>query len=74
MGRTYRWEPSSYYRSESNVAQFVEQYGYESYEELIPRTEAPSRRSGDIVKDAGVRWQQPYDDVVDTSDGVEFAR
>lgn len=75
MVRPYAWEPNGYYRSESNVVQFMEEYGYESYEELIPRSEASlSSVWGDMVEDAGIRWEQPYQDVVDTSDGVEFAR
>jgi acetyl-CoA synthetase len=67
------WEPTGYYAEESNLARFVEAYGYAEYEELIPDTEAElADLWGAFVEDTGVVWREPYEEVLDTSRGVEF--
>lgn len=67
------WTPPDQLRESSNVAQFMAEYGYE-YEDLVPDSEAELERIwADFAEDVGVVWEEPYDEVVDTSDGVEFA-
>ncbi len=68
------WTPSGYYDAESNLAQFIDQYGYDDYAALVPETAADLERIwGDMTDDIGIEWRDPYDVVVETSDGVEFA-
>lgn len=74
MGHKIAWEPTEYYATESNVVEFMDKYGYDEYDELIPNTENDlSDIWGDMAEDAGIVWRDSYDDVVDMSDGVEFA-
>lgn len=68
------WKPSGYYATDANVRQFIEEYEYGDYENLIPETTAELERIwGDIAADVGIVWREEYDEVLDTSDGVEFA-
>lgn len=69
------WEPHGYYKTKSHLARFMEAYGYESYEDLIPRTEDNIARFwADVVEDAGIVWDTDYDTVLDTSDGIPFTK
>lgn len=68
------WEPTGYYRTESNIATFLEEYGYDDYHDLIPKSETSLARIWrDMVEDSGIEWSANYDEVVDTTDGVEFS-
>lgn len=68
------WEPSGYYREESNVVSFMDDYGYDAHDDLIPDSEAELARIWeDMAEDVGIEWMTEYDSVLDTSDGVEFA-
>lgn len=68
------WEPRGYYAEESNVARFMSAYGYDDYADLIPGTEADLARIwGEMTEDVDVVWREPYETVIDTSHGVEFA-
>jgi acetyl-CoA synthetase len=68
------WEPGAYHREESNVARFLEEYGYDGRDDLVPDDEAHlARLWGDFADDTGIVWQEPYDEVLDTSDGYQFA-
>lgn len=73
MSREIAWEPTEYHASESNIAQFMDAYGYE-YDDLVPETETELARIwGDMAVDTDIVWRTETDTVVDTSDGVEFA-
>ena len=68
------WEPTDYYAERSNLARFVEEYGYEEYEDLIPDTgDELADLWGAFAEDTGIVWREPYDEVVDTSGGAAFA-
>jgi acetyl-CoA synthetase len=68
------WEPTGYYAERSNLARFVEEYGYEEYGDLIPGTEDDlADLWGAFAEDTGIVWREPYDEVVDTSGGAAFA-
>jgi acetyl-CoA synthetase len=74
MADEFVWEPSEYHETESNLAQFIDEYDYDGADDLIPETEADLARFwGAAAEDTGVVWREDYDAVVDTSDGVEFA-
>lgn len=68
------WEPHGYYRTKSHLAQFMDTYGYEDYDDLIPRTHDEIEQYwADVAADTGIVWDTDYDTVLDTSDGVPFA-
>lgn len=68
------WEPTEYHRADSNIATFVEERGYDGPEDLVPETETELSQIWDeMAADIGIKWREPYDDVVDLSDGAEFA-
>lgn len=68
------WEPSGYYRNNTNVISFMEEYGFDAHDELLPETEDELGYVWEsMAEDTGIVWDEPYDTVVDTSDGVEFA-
>jgi acetyl-CoA synthetase len=68
------WEPTGYYAEGSNLARFVDEYGYDAYEELIPDTEGElAELWGAFAEDTGIVWREPYDEVLDTADGPAFA-
>jgi acetyl-CoA synthetase len=67
------WEPYGYYRTKSNIARFMDEYGYETYADVIPDTEAELADFWAAAeRDVGVVWDRDYDDVLDTSDGYAF--
>ncbi|MFB6310906.1 MAG: AMP-binding protein [Salinirussus sp.] len=74
MATDIAWEPYGYYRTKSNVARFMDQYGYEAYEDLLPETEDELAEFwAAAAEDVGVVWDTPYETVLDTSDGYAFA-
>lgn len=67
------WEPYGYYRTKSNVAQFVDRFGYDGAADLQPETEADVARFWDaVVEDTGMVWDKPYSQTLDTSGGYAF--
>lgn len=71
----FAWEPHGYYRTKSHLAQFMDAYGYEDYDDLIPQShDEISQFWADIADDTGLVWDTEYDTVLDTSDGVPFAK
>lgn len=69
------WEPYGYYRTKSNIAQFLDKYDYDSYAETRPDSEGELARFWDAaVEDAGLVWETPYEQVLDTSDGYPFTK
>ncbi|MEF8778283.1 MAG: AMP-binding protein [Natronomonas sp.] len=74
MSDEIAWRPSSEYLENSNVAQFIADYGYGDESDLVPQSEAELAEIwGDMTEDMGIVWREPYEEVVDTSNGVEFA-
>jgi acetyl-CoA synthetase len=69
------WRPTGYYATESRVAQFMNEYDIDSYDELIPESSEELARFWDrAVTDLGLVWEEEYTEVLDTSDGVPFAK
>lgn len=67
------WEPPERLVSDSNIATFLNKYGYE-YEDLAPDSEeALAELWDDMADDIGIQWDEDYEEAVNTSDGVEFA-
>jgi len=67
------WQPAAY-PVRSNIQQFMDEFGYESHDELVPGSEAElAGLWGDFADDTGIVWREEYDNVFDRSEGVEFA-
>ena len=70
----YAWVPTGYYAESSNIVRFMDEYGYDNYDDLTPDSEASLARFwGDVVEDVGIVWREPSDQVVDLSDGNAFS-
>lgn len=75
MSDQIAWKPSAKYLEGSNIAQFIDMYGYENNFDLIPESNAELASIwGDMAQDVGIVWREAYDDVVDMSEGPEFAK
>ena len=68
------WSPSPEYVERANVTRLMRAHGIETYEELVARS------VGDIVwfwaavvRDLGISFLAPYEQVLDTSRGIEWA-
>lgn len=69
------WEPYGYYRTKSNIAQFLDKYDYDSYAETRPDSEDELAQFWDAaVEDTGLVWETPYEQVLDTSAGYPFTK
>jgi len=69
------WRPYGYYATRSNVAQFMQTYDVDAYGDLRPDTEEEIARFWDrVVEHLDIRWEQDYDQVLDTSAGTPFAK
>lgn len=72
-GNDITWTPSKRHLSDSNVAKFLEKYGFDDYDQSRPTTERETAVFWDaIVDDLNVAWMDPYDEVLDTSAGTPF--
>ena len=69
------WEPTPEVIERSNLARFMDRHGIDGVPELLRRsTEDLEWFWGAVVEDLGIRFEVPYERVVDLSDGVEWAR
>jgi acetyl-CoA synthetase len=68
------WRPSEKYIERANVTRFMRDHGIETYEELVQRSQADVEWFWDaVVKDLGIEFFEPYERVLDTSDGIPWA-
>src|SRR5262252_7473721 len=69
------WEPSQEVIERSRLKRFMDRYGIGDVQELQRRSTTDLEWFWDAtVKDLGIRFQEPYERVVDLSDGIEWAR
>jgi acetyl-CoA synthetase len=69
------WSPSREYVEQANVTRFMRAHGIETYEELVARSQEDVEWFWDeVVKDLGIGFFRPYERVLDTSDGVPWAK
>lgn len=69
------WRPTDDARRASNALRFARAHGLGSFEELRSRSISDPAWFWDAaVEFLGVRFRSPYDEVLDTSDGVAWAR
>jgi acetyl-CoA synthetase len=69
------WSPSGDYVERANVTRFMRAHGIASYEDLVRRSREDVEWFWDaVVRDLGIEFYQPYDRVLDTSQGIPWAR
>jgi acetyl-CoA synthetase len=69
------WRPSEEYILQANVSRFMRAHDIESYGELLKRSQDDVEWFWDaVVQDLGIEFFDPYDRVLDTSDGIPWAR
>jgi acetyl-CoA synthetase len=69
------WYPPESLVEASNVKRFIEKHGIEDYGALISRSiEDIEWFWAAAAEELGVEWFQPYDTVLDTSQGIEWAK
>jgi acetyl-CoA synthetase len=69
------WSPSDDYVERANVTRFMRAHGIATYDELVKRSQADIEWFWDaVVRDLGIEFFQPYDQVLDQSEGLPWAR
>ena len=69
------WEPSPEVIERSRLKRFMDRHGIADLGELQRRSTEDLEWFWDaVVQDLGIRFEHPYDRVVDLSGGVEWAR
>jgi acetyl-CoA synthetase len=68
------WSPSPAYIERANITRFMRTHGIETYQELVDRSVGDVEWFWDaVVRDLGISFLTPYEQVLDTSRGVEWA-
>ncbi|HYL76703.1 MAG TPA: AMP-binding protein [Bryobacteraceae bacterium] len=69
------WEPSPEWIERTNVYRFMQRLGIRDRQEFIRwSSEHLEEFWREMAVEAGTRWLQPYNQVLDTSQGVEWSR
>ena len=68
------WRPTAEYLDGANLSRFMARYGIGSYEEMVRRSvEDVAWYWSQVERDLGLEWERPYDRVLDTHQGIEWA-
>jgi acetyl-CoA synthetase len=69
------WAPSEEVRERANVTRLMRRLGVSDYRALHRvSVDEPERFWPEVIDDLGVEFSQPWTRIVDTSDGIEWAR
>ncbi|UCF11694.1 MAG: acetate--CoA ligase [Thermoplasmatales archaeon] len=69
------WEPTDEYVEKANITRFMKKYDIKDYEELIKRSTDDLEWFWDaVIEDLGIEWFQPYEKVLDDSDGIQWTK
>jgi acetyl-CoA synthetase len=69
------WTPDPTAVADTNIGRFLARHGLGSFEELLARSiDDPEWFWGAVVEFLGLRFPVPYEQVLDTADGVAWAR
>ena len=75
FGQEIAWQPNPDWIAQSNLQQFMDRHGIESYDALLARSVEDIAWFWDaVMEDLDIRFTQPYSQIVDLSDGVQFPR
>ena len=69
------WRPSQQFIENTNVYRFMKRLGFDNREDFLRFSSSNSEAFWDqLVKEVGIEWFAPYQKVLDTSRGVEWAQ
>jgi acetyl-CoA synthetase len=69
------WSPTPAYIERANVTRFMRRHAIETYDELVRRSVEDVAWFWDaVVDDLEIPWMEPYEQVLDVTDGPEWAR
>lgn len=75
QGESIAWYPTPEYLSRSRLLQFMQKNALTTYDDLCNRANADPAWFWDAVAhDLDLRWHQPYTQVMDTSQGIEWTK
>lgn len=71
----WTWEPTDEWIQSTNVWRFIRRLGLHSRQEFLQfSTVQPETFWAELVREIGLEWFEPYQQVLDSSRGVEWAR
>jgi len=69
------WEPSREFIEQTNVWRFMQRLGFDDREDFLRFSrDNPEQFWGEMMREMGVEWFEPYRQVLDASRGPEWAR
>ncbi len=69
------WKPYGDYIEKSNITRFMRAHGIRDYETLVRWSNADVERFWEAcLKDLDLRWQRPYDKILDSSAGFAWSK
>ena len=69
------WQPTRDFIEKTNVYRFMKRLGFTDREEFLHFSrESPERFWDELAREINVEWFEPYEKVLDASQGVEWAR
>src|ERR687892_1038686 len=69
------WRPNEGYIERANVTRFMRAHGIGTYDELVQRSQTDVEWFWDaVVEDLGIEFFNPYDGVLDTSEGIAWSK
>ncbi len=74
MTTSYAWTPTPQYVERANVKGFMDRHGIASLAELLRRAEDVAWFWGAVERDLGFQWFAPYQQVLDESAGIAWAK
>jgi acetyl-CoA synthetase len=69
------WTPTDEYLEQANVVDFMDEHGFDDVRELVEASQDDVEWFwGAVEEHLGLDWYEDYDQVLDDSDGIEWAR
>ena len=69
------WKPTADYVEKANITRFMKKYDIKDYDELIKKSTDDIEWFWDaVMKDLNIEWFQPYEKVLDDSDGIQWTK
>ncbi len=73
FGQSIVWHPNPAWMEASNLMRFMQEHGIHSYDELMNRSIDDVSWFWDAaLKDLGIEFYKPYDQILDLSAGIQF--
>jgi len=69
------WKPTTNYVEKANITRFMKRYDIKNYDDLIKKSTDDIEWFWDaVIKDLNIEWFQPYEKVLDASDGIQWTK